>query len=363
MIWVGDSLGVRLTINKQRVVYEAYDHNIDTENNVPEINARRKRLYYILSIVAAVILIAIRLNNIRTSNLMYGAGEYYLQSFRRHGIEDTSGNFLMKLFEIINSMFSYYYFCDYCLHKKAARKNLVPISLYLVTCILSSARSTILHFIFACTLIWLLTNRYNNYQIRLSLKTKRRLILILIIGLLTFAILGYLTGKTQNAGFLDSIEVYSAGAIPALDGFISEFDGNPSFGMYTLQGFRRILELIGIKVSYNVSYYSHGDYVVFGNGIVTNIYTCLRNYLVDYGFIGSQVAVFFIGVFFGVFYRITITETKISPYRYTMYSIFVFYVFFSFITERVFSQIPTATTIIGIFFVRYLFRTLPVSGD
>lgn len=356
MIWIGDAIGSRLGIADFRI-----GHNQLTQR---PYNARKEQIVYTISIVCILVLVAIRIQNIRNSNFLYGTGQYYLSNYRRYGIEDTSGDFVMKLFEILSSMFCYYFFCDICLSGiKKKRKNIIPIGLYIISCVLSSARSSILHFIFACTLIWILSNRYKNSVIKISSKMKRRIIIILVLGLLSFGILGYLTGKTQTEGFFDSIEVYSAGSLPALDSFVKEFDGHVSFGYYTLQGIRRILELLGVNVTYNVSYFSHGEFIKFGNGYVTNIYTCFRNYLTDYGFIGSQILIFLIGLVFGKFYRRMISKERLTPYRYTLYSVLIFYVFFSFITERVFSQILTATTIIGILFISWLFKSLPMQGD
>lgn len=355
-MYLGELLGRKIKLSHHRIVIE--NHKIKATKK----NRERENLYFSVGIVLSIALILVRLIGINRSFSSYGQGDFLFSNYRAYGIEDNSSNFGLKMLEIFNYSFTYFFFNKYCYEKgkygKSKAKYLLFLFFCLLSCVLSSARSMMMHVVFSCTMIWLLTNRQVHGNIRISVNAKKRIIYILIIGLLTFSILGYLTGKTQTIGFKDSIYVYSSGGFLALDTFVKNFDGNSNFGFYTLSGLTRVLELIGINVSYNVPYFSHGTFLSIGK-VTTNIYTCFRNYLFDYGYFGTQFIMLIFGFIFGMFYRATIYKDKLEARQYTVYSMLIFYLFFSFITERVFSQILTATMIIQVSFMLFLYSRIP----
>ncbi len=356
LMFIGEQFGKRLNLKFRRIVIGEY------HLKAKYCTKKTENFYFVMGLILSVLLIVVRLRSIRSSFATYGQGEYLLSNYRAYGISENSSNFGLKLLEIASYGFTYYFFNRYCyykaLYQKSQPKYLLMLGLCMLSCVLSSARSTMMHVVFCCTLIWLLTNRQVHKEISISSKAKRRIVYILVFGLCAFAVLGNLTGKTQIGGFFETISVYSAGGIPALDTFIQNFDGNSTFGYYTLSGLTRILELIGVNVTYNVSYFSHGAFITIG-GFTTNIYTCFRNYLSDYGYVGTQVLMLLMGIIFGIFYRQVTNKEELKPVNYTVYSFLIFYVFFSFITERVFSQILTATTIFEILLLLFLYARMP----
>lgn len=329
---------------------------------IVKFSLKRNQIFWWLGLILAIALLIYRIASIRTVIAMYGQGNYILENYRAYGTGEDSISISIKFLESTVSVFSFYYVVVFFLSKEKIKKkikNLIPIILYTIQCILSASRSNVLRIIFICTLLWIFIKN-NQQNIKLKFKTKRNLIIIFIFAMLFFAFLGNLTGKTQKLGVIDSLSIYTGGSLPALDIFIRKYAGSPQFGYYTLQGVRRILELLGVDIVYKISYFSHGDFIHFGM-YKTNVYSCFRNYLIDYGYIGSIVLMFIFGYIFGLFYDRRIKKhSSLKYYDITIYSVLIFYVFFSFVTERIFSQILTATTIFEILLYFVIFSRNPV---
>lgn len=323
-----------------------------------QINVRRK-VFIVVSVVIALVLAVLRVTTIRMSNELYGVGDYYLSSYRAYGVSELSDNILIKVTELVSSAFAYYYLYVFFISGKKKKAYLIPILLCFISDVLSSSRSGIIYRIFVCTLLWVCVNRIKRKSVRLTKHEKRRIVAILFVGLVIFALVGYLTGKTQRGGFFDSISVYTAGSLPALDIFMKGYDGSHEFGFYTFESIKRIMEIIGIKITYNLSYYSHGTFTTWGSNLSTNVYTCLRAYLLDYGYIGTMILFYILGIVYGGLYKHTMRNNT-NPCKQVIYSMLVFYLFFSFITERVFSQTLTVTTILAVILTRLLFHYMPV---
>lgn len=132
-----------------------------------------------------------------------------------------------------------------------------------------------------------------------------RIIILGVVAILTFMIifvlLGLLANRFGGSKIIDTIAFYLGMSIPSLDHFVKTFTLEVrNFGEETLYGIYAILnkfELSSLDLS------RHLEFVDF-NGVSGNVYTSLRRYIHDYGYIGLYIVQFYIGVFYGFFYNL-----------------------------------------------------------
>ena len=356
--WLGERLGFRVSAPPWRQP----TNSLRSE----KILDKRADMLFGLGFVLCLSLLLVRARNVSNIVAAYGTGDYLLASVRAYGRGEESFSAGLKFLEVFCSVFAYHF-----LHRffwLSSRFNvrrfryLILISMLIIASILSSDRSGILGVIFVSTLIWLFTLRSLNRQISIPFKTVRNIFLVLLTGLFLFAALGNLTGKTQRFGVVDSIMVYSAGSLGALDIFLQSHDKEPQFGYHTFESIKRIGSLLGFKVKYNSDYYGHGDFVIVGR-VTNNIYTCFRHYVFDYGWMGTEILLILLGACWGFYYRKFVFFRLYHPVNYVIYSNLVLFVFFSFLTERMFAGTLTATMIAQVVAFLLLYAVLPMPSD
>jgi oligosaccharide repeat unit polymerase len=355
--WCGELFGYRISPPPGRVPVRCAGNN--------ELFRKRNERMFALGLVLCLTLILVRLRNIREIWAAYGTGDYLLASARMYGGGEDAVSAIQKFLEVFCVVFAYYYFHRFCWLSAKCRirkfRYLLPMGMVMFSSVLSTNRSGVLSLLFTSTLIWLFTQRSLNRRISIPFNMKRRILLVLAAGLVAFAALGHLTGKTQRSGFFPSIMRYSAGSLGALDIFLKVHDGEPQFGYYSLEPIKRIGTLLGLKVQHNVDYFGHGSFVQVGN-LKTNIYTCFRHYVFDYGWAGTEVLLVVLGACFGFCYKAFVFDRISCHVNFVIYSNLAVFVFFSFLTERMFAGILTATTLVKVAAFMRLYAMLPLSS-
>lgn len=154
---------------------------------------------------------------------------------------------------------------------------------------------------------WKIKNGWKNTS-----KKNLKIILIAFIALICFYIifinLGDLTGRNLVYKINDTISIYTGGSIVALDNFLDSFQCDHfDFGEETLYGVKYILSLLGFDVLVENR---HLEFTYFNNGFSTNVYTALGRYIHDYGYLGMILIQFFIGGFFGSYYKLIKSRNK-----------------------------------------------------
>lgn len=197
---------------------------------------------------------------------------------------------------------------------KGLKNNLIyllPIIPYILVEIMSTSRSGFIRLatmiLFFGIITWKVQKGWKN-----AIKKNFRLIivasLLLIAFYVTFINLGDLTGKNLVYNLNDTISVYTGGSIVSLDNYLENRQFNSiNFGEETLYGVKHIFDKIAFDVSVENR---HLEFIYFNNGYSTNVYTALRRYIHDYGYFGMVVIQFFIGFFFGAFYKLIKKKNK-----------------------------------------------------
>ena len=238
---------------------------------------------------------------------------------------------------------------------------LVPAVLYVCIGVIGTGRTFAIeimaYMIVAC---FLMVKQRNNWSNRETVIFITVAIIAVVVFLLLFTLLGYLTGKSQlRANPMEFIAYYTGMSIPSLDVYLkSAPKENVIFGQETLYGIHSILRTLGFDLPI---FTAPLEFVNF-NGDNGNVYTSLRRYINDYGIIGMFILQYLIGVFYSVIYKY-VRYGRFSNFAIILYAFFAFALVMQPIEENLL-RIHVSTNLVyslgylGILF--YLFIYLPL---
>ena len=169
--------------------------------------------------------------------------------------------------------------------------------------ILSTSRTFLIKWIVISIVVAYYVNNANSNKV-LNIKSNTKFVFELIVVVAAFfgafLVLGVLTGKTGIKSVAMTLYEYTGSSIPALSYFIdinttrATFFGEESFyGMFVL------LNHFGFSFPVNAGFQ---EMIKFDNGLTTNIFTSLRCYLHDFGYLGTYCVQFIIGLINGLLY-------------------------------------------------------------
>lgn len=132
--------------------------------------------------------------------------------------------------------------------------------------------------------------------------TIKKMVFAVVIFFVLFQLMGITTNKTGNRSTVDMLYQYSGSAVVALDRSIEnyEYDGR-FFGEESFYGLYGFLNALGADIPNEIL---HLPFVDVGEGQRTNIYTSLRTYLYDFGYLGMYIVQLLLGVVSAVMYAI-----------------------------------------------------------
>ena len=117
-----------------------------------------------------------------------------------------------------------------------------------------------------------------------------------------FCSLVFFTGKVSLHGRspFSIIAHYGGLSAPALSVYLNSTPlESPYIGLTTLWDIYSKLRVLGLSLPQNITFLK---FVQF-HGINTNVYTAMRRYIEDYGYIGMYLIMYFLGIIYTAFYR------------------------------------------------------------
>lgn len=171
--------------------------------------------------------------------------------------------------------------------------------------------------------------------------------------------LGITTGKTGKKSTVEMIYEYSGASIIALDISINEYNNNyiddgRFFGEESFYGFYGFLNAMGIKVPNTIL---HLPFVTTGENQRTNIYTALRTYLYDFGYFGTYLVQFILGLIIGFLYSL-LRKNANNPVYLLLYGIILYGVAMQGIEEIQLRNFMSITNIFTVLFFVLLYNLL-----
>ncbi len=214
--------------------------------------------------------------------------------------------------------------------------DIVSILLYMATTILTTGRTEIMYVCIYAFILYLVFSSKDKKHVLITPKVLGISILIVTVFFVSFYMLGNLTGKSQIMNLEKTISVYVGGSIAALNDFCDNirFNDGP-FGQHTLFGVYTFLDNLG----FDVKILERPLEFVRTGSLTTNIYTALRRYLQDFGYVGCVAVMSFIGFFYGRLFHGFSRQT--TDWRIILYSMSAFVLIEMAIEERFFMSLIT----------------------
>jgi oligosaccharide repeat unit polymerase len=179
---------------------------------------------------------------------------------------------------------------------------LIPIVPYILSNVLITVRAPIIAMLTLAITSGMLTARWLNPIRRFPRLMNRRTFGKVILGILFIGIgfyyvevLRYGFNSPQRGTILTHLVKYVIGNVPAFEGWFSTriTDGQTPTGFYTFMGIYSNLHIAARQVG------TYSDYYTLAPNVSTNVYTVFRGLITDFGFAGSYVIVFVVGVLGG----------------------------------------------------------------
>ena len=201
--------------------------------------------------------------------------------------------------------------------------------------------------------------KVNGFSFRAKDLSKLFKILIIVLPLfyLVFQLLGIFLGKTSVRTPLEMLYLYTGSPMPALGKYMNTGVQNSEFiGQETFVGIANWIHRIfgtpaGVKIF---------EHVRFANDSTSNIFTCFRGYLDDFGYFGYFLVPMVCG-FAYKFYYLKIKTTRKIGIGILIYSYFIYYLVsdvFACSTTIYFLSSAQLSQFLWIFIMYYLFKKL-----
>lgn len=240
--------------------------------------------------------------------------------------------------------------------KKGIAFPIIIIILGLFYFALSSSRIEILYTFVYLIAYLLIVLKINNKK--LNAKTVVIILVLSALLFVSFFLAGYLTGKSQNqVSMFDNVSLYAGSSIGTFDSWIRtyKYDGR-NFGITIFRGLSNLLAWFKIKLP--ISYDTNLGFRSIGEMVHTsNVYSCLAELIIDVGYIGMLVILFFEGFLLTKLYKVAIK--KFNYGKTTLLYLYIYLVpliTFSSIAERIFRTFLTISTLVFIFVIWFLNR-------
>lgn len=259
---------------------------------------------------------------------------------------------------VVAYIFSYYFFYDFIFFKKIRYSYLFLVATYFPYILFATGRTSIIFlicfWIVVGSCLYMQKKNWKPYYYY-------RIVFFGILGLFLFFLLFTLVGSLKSANIMENatyyISFYTGLSIPSLDEYLlrPRLPGG-KFGEHTLFGVYHILRKFNLSKEY---LYAPYDFVSF-NGVKGNVYTMIRRYHEDFGYLGLYSLTVFLGFFYGFLFQKVKNKRGLSLILYGM----IFYpVVMVAIEDQFFLSLFSHTTLYRIFLLTILYKFLPQNSQ
>lgn len=186
----------------------------------------------------------------------------------------------------------------------------------------------------------------------------RRIIKLAMYSFISFLIIFIFLGSLKGHNDIDVISIislYAGGSILALDKFLlSSKLTSQIFGKESLIAVNHLLNLLNIT---DVESSRVLEFVNIGADLSTNIYTSLKRFIADFGFVGMYFIQYIIGLFFGIVYTIIKSSSKVNI-LIILYGILFMQIIYQSIDDQFLVSFLSVTQVLTFFFVFIIYLIL-----
>lgn len=219
---------------------------------------------------------------------------------------------------------------------------LVPIVDALLVCLFSTDRNKFLQFAIFFVILFMLFYRENTKR---EHPTRFIVLMVAMLGAVV-VVLFFLLGKSKQytSSFLDQISIYGGSGLYCFNLWLEDFQGPYLYGKSMFTTFLSIVEylfgMLGIRLDLGtinqideaIGYTTSGGYYFF-----SNVYSAMRSYVEDFGYLGVLLVPFVLGLFYQWLY----CRAKCRKYSYwwLLYALLIYPVIYFPILERLFRRL------------------------
>lgn len=231
-------------------------------------------------------------------------------------------NFIVKQMHktsVVIGVLFIYAFCNNLFINKKNYFLLIPILLSMMESLLTSGRSLFMRLIMIFVLGALFF--YLKKKQKVNMKTILFLTIILVSILLLFYLMLPLLGRKTNIGFIKYISFYFGCGIPSFNLFLSNIPNHIGYiGEETFTGLYQLLNKFHILNFERIASYGWKSF----DGMNSNIYTSLKAYYFDFGYIGVFILQFIFGLLATLYYNYSKNNKNILFLVIYFYYIYIF---------------------------------------
>ncbi len=187
-------------------------------------------------------------------------------------------------------------------------KYIVPVICMIANVILTTGRGAFISLLTAIIFnLFIISRNLDNKQIQG--KIVKYSIAMFGIFIVMFFLLGSLTGKDEVLNFNDTVSIYIGSSILCFDYLLTHGWDTPSF--FGFATFRGVYGMIGRFIGGVPAQSNHSEMVRFSE-YSSNVYTSFYPYVTDFGLIGSLIVIVFVGMIFGILWKLYLRSGRMS---------------------------------------------------
>lgn len=240
---------------------------------------------------------------------------------------------IISSYILVNNIFS-----------KSNKQNLVLPSVLIVLCmgesLLTSGRALLMHFIVALIFLFIYLGRekYN----KINKKMIYGCCITVVVALISFYVVLPIIGRNTDVSIDKYVSFYIGAPIPSLNVFLESSQAPSLFGEETFSNF--FLSLNKIKMMNFMGGKSSYQWISFSPVGSSNVYTAMRSYYHDFGFVGVIVLQFIFGFGISCFYY-ALKKIKINRSLFIIVYANYFYVLIDQVRAEMFYSVISFSTI------------------
>lgn len=234
--------------------------------------------------------------------------------------------------------------------------SLIPIAIYTIQAILSTGRTEFIYILYAFLVMnYCLSMSRNSWTRKRDFKYTKQIFWAVVAFLVLFLVLANVRSSGEFHPFR-TLSVYMGSSISALSQYIERngiWKVSSYFGEETMSLLYTLLRPLGLS--------NHSTVVVLGlvyvDTSITNIYTTLRRYLHDFGYLGMLGIMFLLGTGYSYAFK-NIRRNNEHGLKLIIYSFLSYPLVEMSIEERFFSNLITARTVYCLIYFVVLYKLL-----
>ena len=329
---------------------------------------RRREILYPINIPTVVLLLVCLFCGIAAIwHYMYlvrdfgfaGSLTTMISTYRKYlvwGVLDSSMPSLLSRMERVSQNFSFIFLYIYILNIvstgkfKKNFKYLLPVIIYVFDSMLWGARGYIVYIIFAAIVYWYIIKQKSiGWKQKEGIKFIKSSSKYIVVGAFGFIALGTLFGRSTDSNIIYRFAKYLGGGIALFNDYLIENTiRSPYFGASTFTSWNNFMTRrfgrVDLSQYFQFEFRAH-DGISWGN-----VYTALRRYYQDFGFLGTIVMVAILSVIFGILYSYVKNRPLHQGVNISLlyYGILVRALFLFFFDDEFFNDFITPSTIVYI---------------